>query len=216
MKSNTIIVLICMCLFSACATQKSTIPIEKVNSGISMSNDIIYGEDTFVVKQAYSEIGCFTKNYDDECKSLRQINDSVYSITSSKYSWYDVWRNMRKNIAFSNETLVMILRAGGVDSILRTILSEESYNNTLCYNNEPRFEVYYIMSLQNKNMHILEYGFNLSWKNDGLQLKSEEIKGLLNLMFQLQLIYSGDANSDIVFDFGFDLVDYMAKYRLEQ
>lgn len=214
MKSNAFVILLLVGVYSACATHKGTIPIEKVNSGISMSNDIIYGKDTFVVKQSCSEIGCFTKNYDDECKSLRQINDSVYSITS--YSWYDVWRNMRKNIAFSNETLAMILRAGGVDSILRTILSEESYNNTLCYNNEPRFEVYYIVSLQNKNMRILEYGFNLSWKNDGLQLKSEEIKGLLNFMLQLQLIYSGDANSDIVFDFGFDLVDYMTKYRLEQ
>lgn len=204
-----------MCLFSACATQKGTLSIEKVNSGICVSDDIIYGKDTFVVKQSYSEIGCFTKNYDDECKSLRQINDSVYSITSSKCSWYDVWRNMRKSITFSNETLVMILQAGGVDSILHSILSEESYSNTIRYNNEPRFEVYYIVSLQNKAMRILEYGFNLSWKNDSLQLKSEEIKGLLNFMLQLQLTYIGDANSDIVFDFGLDLVDYMAKYRLE-
>ncbi len=169
-----------MLTFTGCASTKST----KCGRGDSYDVFCYNGSDTLVHKEDKFRIVWQTKDYQNNANLLRKQLDSLYFPWTDNYA-YSIIQNMN----ISQETRNAILETGGIQTIMQSILSQNSFENAHRNGNPIEFEVLFILSLS--DMKILEYGFELSWNDKSMQLTQEEMKNILDFIHTIQLTYSG-------------------------
>ncbi len=182
------VISMCAWVLLACGTTQSLQSKSKqqFDRNEYISNDVFCynGSDTLVHKEDEFRIVWQTKDYQNNANLLRKKIDSIYFPWTDNYAY-----SIIQYLNISQETRNAILEAGGLQTIMQSILSQNSFENAHRNGNPIAFEVLFIVSLA--DMKILEYGFELSWNDKNLQLTSEEMKNILDFIHTIQLTYSG-------------------------
>ncbi len=182
------VISMCAWVLLACGTTQSLQSKSKqqFDRNEYISNDVFCynGSDTLVHKEDEFRIVWQTKDYQNNANLLRKKIDSIYFPWTDNYAY-----SIIQYLNISEETRNAILEAGGLQTIMQSILSQNSFENAHRNGNPIAFEVLFIVSLA--DMKILEYGFELSWNDKNLQLTSEEMKNILDFIHTIQLTYSG-------------------------
>lgn len=182
------VISMCAWVLLACGTTQSLQSKSKqqFDRNEYISNDVFCynGSDTLVHKEDEFRIVWQTKDYQNNANLLRKKIDSIYFPWTDNYAY-----SIIQYLNISQETRNAILEAGGIQTIMQSILSQNSFENAHRNGNPIAFEVLFIVSLA--DMKILEYGFELSWNDKNLQLTSEEMKNILDFLHTIQLTYSG-------------------------
>lgn len=168
-----------------CASIQKTRSVNKNRmNGVFLSDgSFVYGKDTLCVKHKTYRERWSTENYAKTAKIIREKGDTV-----PPYIWERITYERMHYMGISDDTRTMIIDAGGISGVLHSLLSEQSYANTI-RDNHILFVVDFIVSLA--DMKILEYGFELSWNDKSMQLTPEEMKNILDFIHTIQLTYSG-------------------------
>lgn len=168
-----------------CASTQKTKSVNKIGAnGVLLSDSLfVYGKDTLCLKHKTYRERWTTENYAKTAKIIRERGDTV-----PPYMWERITYERMHYMGISDDTRTMIINAGGISGVLHSLLSEQSYVNTI-RSNHIQFVVDFIVSLN--DMKILEYGFELSWNDKNMQLSPKEIANILDFIHTIQLTYNG-------------------------
>ena len=161
--------------FYSCSTHINTI----ASNNKDRANKVVYSnKNTIIVKQDSTIIDLFTESY---------MRDKM--IIYSKENRGEISQEIEYKVRLSKESEKMVEKAGGMYSIMKTLLSKQNFNVI----SESRFLVFYRVTMSLDGKQVTGTNISIRSKNiSQLNLTEREIKKVYDYFKKLTFDYSGN------------------------
>ena len=161
--------------FYSCSTHINTI----ASNNKDRANKVVYSnKNTIIVKQDSTIIDLFTESY---------MRDKM--IIYSKENRGEISQEIEYKVRLRKETEKMVEKAGGMYSIMKTLLSKQNFNVI----SESRFLVFYRVTMSLDGKQVTGTNISIRSKNiSQLNLTEREIKKVYDYFKKLTFDYSGN------------------------